>query len=255
MLKTSMIHFKTKKNFNTIESLQYYSPFSWFTEYKVFNESFHNWNIFVEKMFKLKLQFIKLPVYIKQLVVYDGPDYNSKQYNASENKIILFTSFQCSVIFQGFIYPNEIDMAFQITTLKKYKIPNYKNILITNQLMLQKLKRKTIQAQQFLHAYKFLVQRHFHINITISSFNFSGSNTGYCKYGGISIYDESMNKYEKLQEVLLLCNTTISFVASQSIVSFGSTLYLVIYSYSAQDDIDFNVVINPTVCQGIEIKR
>ena len=94
-----------------------------------------------------------------------------------------------------------------------------------------------------------------HVNITISSFNFSGSNTGYCKYGGISIYDASKDKFDRLQEVLLLCNTTISFLALQSIVSFRNNLYLILYSYSAHNNIDFNVIINPTGCQGVQVER
>ena len=231
-----------------IEINYFYSPFSWFNKYSVLFKSIYNWNIFVAKMFRLKLHFLKLSSNIKNVLFYDGPDFNSKQQNMTNDKMIVFTSFQCSVIFQVFLSDN--DTAFQMTTLKKYKIPNYKSILVTKHLKLQKLIRKPIEGIPFYGAYKFYVSMGYHVNITISSFNFSGSNIGYCKYGGLSIYDGS-----NFQEVLLLCNTTISLNALQSIVSFGSSLYLVIYSYSTHDDIHFNVIINPTGCQGVHVKR
>ena len=136
-------------------------------------------------MFKLRLHFLKHSINNKHLLFYDGPDFNSKHYTISGAKTILFASFQCSVIFQVFDDPSEIDIAFQIAYLRKDKRPNYKSILVTEELILQ----QSSGSQQFLSAYKLFVSSASHVNITISSFNFSGSNIGYCKYGGISIYE------------------------------------------------------------------
>ena len=207
-------------------------------------------------MFKIRLHLLKIPDKNK-LFLYDGPDFNSKQYNITGRTSVVFSSFQCSVLFQGFIHSDEIQLSFHKAILKKHRIPNYKNITVQNQLLLQISTSKLINDHKTLSAYKFHVSSTSYINITILSFNFSGPNIGYCKYGAISIYDKQKDKFGRssLQEVILLCDTTMSFLAFQSIVSHGKMLYLIIYSYNVLDNTHVDVMVKPTACQGVQVKR
>ena len=121
LVQTEIIYLEREKEL-VIGSKPYFPPFSKVNKYIVIDKYFYIWNIFVEKMFKLKLHVQKIPIYIKYLYLYDGPDFNSKQYNITVEKTVVFTSFQCSVLIQGSIYLTEIHLVFKKTSLRKDRI-------------------------------------------------------------------------------------------------------------------------------------
>ena len=90
-----------------------------------------------------------------------------------------------------------------------------------------------------------------YVNVIIMTLNYFGPNTGYCKYAGVSIYDNITNT---LKEILLLCDTFVT-QPSHVTVSSAENLFLIFYSYMPFSYIEFKVKIQPTICKGVHMKR
>ena len=102
----------------------------------------------------------------------------------------------------------------------------------------------------------FHVPRGFYVNATLLNFNYSGPNTGYCQYGGLSIYDYVENK---INEILLMCDNwpSVSLMKQPNrlIVSNTESLFVVLYSYPPQSMIKVNLGMEKTSCQGVHLQR
>ena len=100
------------------------------------------------------------------------------------------------------------------------------------------------------------VPRKSYINVTLLSLNFNGPNVGYCKYGGLAIYDYMRNT---MKEVFLQCDNWFAMSSNDHfnkvIISNKWNIFLVFYSYEPYSDIDIKMIIEPTACQGIHIQR
>ena len=105
-------------------------------------------------------------------------------------------------------------------------------------------------------AFKLYVSKNYFVNITLLSLKYSGPNVGYCKYGGLSIYDNVDNN---MKEVLLLCDNislvTFNTKPKQNIVSSTQHLFLIFYAYWPYSEIRPTIIVNPTRCNGVHILR
>ena len=252
-LTISMLHYRTYSVFRDIEIKSNILPFSWIHKYVFRNDVYINWNIFVPKMFKLSLNLSKVIHLIKSLSLYDGPDYHSMQYNIATSTAFTSSSFQVSIFYYGSV--SDIEISFKGYLIKE-AIANYKTYLVKDSFQLVSTDLKCAKRSMVLCAFNFKVNGHFFVNVTLLSFNYSGPSVGYCRYGGLSIYDYSKNDME---EVLLLCNNWLSpssnLHAKRTIVSTTQSLYLVFYSYFPYSEIKIQLQIQSTSCQGVFLQR
>ena len=104
--------------------------------------------------------------------------------------------------------------------------------------------------------FEFNVSGNYFVNITVLSLEYSGPNVGYCKYGGLSVYDNFNNN---TKEVFLLCENIISVTfhtqPKQVIVSSTQHLFLILYSYWPYIKVKLNITIQPTACNGVHVLK
>ena len=192
---------------------------------------FYNWNIFVSKMSKLLLKVKEVPHEKEFLYLYDGPDYNSRQYYFTANTTFTSSSFQVSILCHD--YYRDVIMNFNGFLSKETK-QNYKTIFLKKKDSILLISRdlKCSQRSMVLCAFNIKIIGNFFVNVTLLFVNYSGPNIGYCKYGGLSVYDKVKNN---TQEMLLLCNNWLSLSSNihtkRTIVSTTNSLFLVFYSY------------------------
>ena len=91
--------------------------------------------------------------------------------------------------------------------MTKVATTNSKTYMVKDSIQLASMDLKCVKRSMVLCAFNFNITGCFFVNVTLLSFNYSGPNVGYCKYGGLSIYDNTKNATE---EVLLLCNNWLS---------------------------------------------
>ena len=254
VLKTHLYKFKSHNNVNDIESITFTDPFLWNHNYLLENICHYTWNIVVQKMYRILVKSLRLSVANGSLIIFDGPDINSNQHYFDTNKAFIANTFQ--VFIMCIHYQNNIEMIFR-DNIRKGKLENnhsYHQIKSRN-----KLKSKYLPCAHMdnvLCILKLFVPRNYFVNITLESLNYSGPNTGYCKYGGLSVYDVANNT---MKEVLLLCDNTITLLSNahekQVIVSSTQHLFLIFYSYCQYSKIEVNITIRPSTCKGIHLKR
>ena len=107
-----------------------------------------------------------------------------------------------------------------------------------------------------LCAFKLLVPENYFVNISILSLKHFGPNVGYCKYGGLSIYDNVNNT---LKQVLLLCDDqfpiSLSSQHKRVFVSSYESVFIIFYSYLPYGRIELNMVLKQSTCKGIHVVR
>ena len=149
---------------------------------------------------------------------------------------------------------SDIEVKFEHYLLRK-AIQNYEEYFIRNKLEISSTILRCSNNSVILCAFKFIVNRNLHVNITFS-FVYLGSNVGYCKYGGLSVYDY-VNNIRK--EVFLSCDNWFSLPlnlqSNRTIVSNTETVFLVFYSYIPHNEIIVKIQIESSSCQGINIER
>ena len=187
------------------------------------------------------------------MYLYDGPDYNSKQYYITANTTFTSNSFQVSILCHD--HYRDVIMNFN-GFLSKKTTQNYKTILVKTKESLLLISRDLKCSQRSMVLCAFNIIGHLFVNVTLLFFNYSGPNIGYCKYGGLSIYDKVKNNTE---EVLLLCNNWLSpslnLHAKRTIVSNTNSIFLVIYSYFPYSNINVQLKIQASHCQGVFLQR
>ena len=94
------------------------------------------------------------------------------------------------------------------------------------------------------------------VNVTLLSLKYSGPNVGYCKYGGLSVYDYFDNN---MTEVLLLCGrifpVMINTQPKHIVISSTQSLFLIFYAYWPYSNISLKIKIKPTTCVGVHVLR
>ena len=105
-----------------------------------------------------------------------------------------------------------------------------------------------------LCAFKLHVPGTNFVNMTLLSFKYYEPNVGYCKYGGLSVYDY----VHDFKEVLLLCDNIfrVTFnIQPQQVLSSTQILFLIFYAYWPYSRVRLNITIEPTTCKGIHMLR
>ena len=238
-----MLSYSHYKDFIDIERHSFLSPFSWIHVYYIKDYTYYTWSIFVPKMFKILLI---LPRKKAKMHFYDGPDFHSNLYDVTTITTFRSTSFQIFIMYLG--HQQDTEMQFNSY---KYVNNNYNVSFIKKKKMLKDSNSECAHRLNSLCAYNFYVPRNFYVNVTILTLSYPGPNIGYCKYGGLSIYDNVANIK---QEILLLC-TKLSTQLKHVIVSSAENLFLILYSYRPYGKIMFNVKIQPSVCKGVHVQR
>ena len=251
-LTSYTLNYKNYSEFSVIEKKSFLFPFAWINKYCIQKDIFYNWNIFVPKMYKLILKLKKYPQKKNILYLYDGPDYHSDQYDLNSMTSFVSTSFQVAILLQAHF--SDVDM--ELTKyLFKETVQNYKVYTVKNRLEIISSDLKCIKESVNLCAFNFIVHKNFFVNITFS-FKYLGPNVGYCKYGGLSVYDY-VNSIKK--EVFLSCDNwfflPLSSEPNRTIISSTESLFLVFYSYHPQSEIEVQLKIESSSCQGVNVER
>ena len=110
------------------------------------------------------------------------------------------SSFQVSVIYQG-DYSN-IEMKFNTYIFKK-ALKNYGKYLVKDKFEISSRHLECANKSIVLCPFNIQVPRHSNINVSLLSLKYNGPNVGYCKYGGLAIYDYVRNT---MKEVFLQCD-------------------------------------------------
>ena len=255
ILKTFLHKYKSYKNFGIIENMNFPHPFSWNHIYFMANISHLVWNIFVPKMYILLLKITKVPLAKESVIIFDGPDIHSNQLDIKMNETFIASSFQVLILYLN-TQNEDIEMIITNNILKN-KMESHQNIYnITGNIKLNSDSLTCVKSISVLCAFKVHVPVDNFINVTSFSLLYYGANAGYCKYGGLSVYDNVKNK---MQEVLLLCDSILpgklNTDPKQVLVSSTQSLFLIFYAYWPYSRIRFNITIKPTTCKGIHILR
>ena len=252
-LTSSMLTQKHCIEFNSIESNCSVLPYSSISNYKLMSENYYNWNIFVSKMFKLSVQLTKAPNKKGTFYFYDGPNFHSIEYDATIVRAFTSSSFQVSVLYQG--QYSDIEMKF-ISYIFKNVVKNYNKYVANDKFEISSRHLECSQKSIILCAFSVIVPRDFYVNITLLSLNYNGPNIEYCKYGGLSIYDYVRNA---MKEVFLICDNwfpvSSNYQPDRIIITNKNNIFVVFYSYQPFSDIDIQMIIEPTVCQGVHVQR
>ena len=247
-----VLNYKNYSEFKVIEDNSFVFPFAWINKYLIRNDIYYNWNIFVPKMYKLSLMLQKQPYRKSVLYVYDSPDYHSDQYDLTNMTLFTSRSFQVSILLH--VLCSDIEMRFNRYFLKE-SIQNYKVYSVKNKLEIMSTDLKCVRNSIVWCPFKFIVNRNMYVNVTLSV-KYFGPNIGYCKYGGLSVYDYVNST---IKEVLLSCDNWFSLPLNlqptRNIVSNTESLFVVFYSYFPQSIIEFQLQIEPSFCQGVVIER
>ena len=198
-------------------------------------------------MFKLRLKLDHGTGSKMHLYLYDGPDFNSNHLNIKTGTTLLSSSFQVFLIRKT--YHKEFKISFN-SLLIKNQTKNYQKYIVNRRLENFYNLVSTTQLD-FLYAINFEALKGYHVNISIVSLKYSGSNVGYCKFGGLSVYDKVKGP---LKEVFLSCdNMSNDFGNERIIVSNKHSLYLIVYTYWPYSHIKLNITVQPTLCRGVYI--
>ena len=250
ILKTFLYKYTNYSDFHNVENIALVHPFSWNHKYFLANICLHAWNIVVPKFYRVMVKILYFSPVNNSLIIFDGPDIDSNKLNMITDNTFEASSFQVSILYLS--YHNNIEMMFT-NSLQKNKVENhYIFYHIMKRIATNGYDLVCAQMANSLCSLKLYVSGNYFINISLISLNYSGSNTGYCKYGGLSVYDD-------LQEVLLLCDNPVTSIFNnhhkQEIVSSTQSLFLIFYAYWPYSKIDLNITIQPTACKGVHIKR
>ena len=253
-MKALLCKLKNYNIFNVIENVAFVHPFSWNHIYMIENVSYFPWNIIVPKMYRLLMKILIVSLAKKTLIIYDGPGLNSKQLETNNEQFFTASSFQVLVVYLNHVN-KETEIIFK-NILKKDKVENYHTVLKIKEEI--KLYKKNLSCEHLTHvlcAFKLSVPKNHFVNITLLLLKYHGPNVGYCKYGGLSIYDY-VNNFKK--EVLLLCDNispSAFNTPKQIIVSSTQHLFLIFYAYLPYSEIRPTIIVKPSICKGVHILR
>ena len=249
VLKTVLYKFKNLNDFHAVENLTFFYPFSWNHIYILENIMHYTWNIIVPKMYQLLITFSK--VLKKSLILFDGPDFHCKQLETNTEDIVKASTFQVLILYLN-DNNKQIEMIFMNNVLKDKGEKNYQTHELKEEIQINS-NLSFVQLTTLFHTLKLYAPRHCHANITLLSLEYSGPNVGYCKYGGLSVYDYVNSK---MKEVFLLCDNVFPQTQPKHIIiSNTHNLFLILYAYWPYSKIKPHITIMPTTCKGVHILR
>ena len=222
-------------------------------KYTLMNDNYYSWNILALKRHKLSIQSTRDTASKGILYLYDGPDFHNHQYDMTTMKTFTSSTFQVSVLFQDFY--NNIEMKFKSLIFVE-GIQNYKKYTVKDKLEWSSRNLKCAKESVVLCAFNIHVPRYFYINVTLLSLIYNGPDVGHCKYGGLSVYDYVRNT---MKEVVQTCNSMFplssNYLHSRVVISNKNNIFLIFYSYLPYSEIDMEMIIEPTTCQGVHVQR
>ena len=148
-----------------------------------------------------------------------------------------------------------IDILFE-----KYSIRDmselHKIYNITSKINLNSVDMGYVDSETVFGILRLNVPEGVFVNITLLTIKYSGPNIGYCKYGGLSVYDHVNNIFK---EVLLSCHDMFSSpfksLHNRMIISSKESLFLIFYAYQPYSTIKVSVSVESTICQGVHLLR
>ena len=199
-------------------------------------------------MYKVVLYFFKSFDKGRELHLYDGPDFHSKQYKVQNGETFISSSFQVAVILPNFNIKQNLAMWLQFL-IEKNQLPNYTTYFIQRKTIVHNTNSRCTKNTTVLCAFEFNVTKGLFVNVTILFLKYTGPNVGYCKYGGLSVY---ISTDSVIQEVLLMCDTLHTL---NSIISTSESMFLILYSYFPYSEIKITLEVKPTQCKGVHVLR
>ena len=188
ILSTILFRYKNENSFYYIEHTGFVYPYSWMHKYSIANASYYLWNMLVPKMFKLFIKILKAPTMTKSLVFFDGPDFHSKYYTIDTKTTFTASTFQMSIL-----YLSQLD---NVTILfAKYRIMNMSGWQRIYNISAKIILNSVDISKTSVCAIKLNASEGAFVNMTLISIKYSGPNVGYCKYGGLSVYDHVNNTF------------------------------------------------------------
>ena len=205
IFKSSLYRYKTYENLSYVESITFVNPFSWNHKFMLANICYYVWTIIVPKMFRVLVKIQQFMEEHKSLIPFDSPDFNSNQLDFDIQGIFTASFFQVLMLYVN----KQVDIGLMFTNnILKYKVHKYYTVFkIKERIKLKSELLSCAHAPNVFCTLEVFAPRSYFVNITLISLKYSGPNTGYCKYGGLSIYD---NITSTMKEVLLLCNNKIT---------------------------------------------
>ena len=246
ILDSYMASYGHSMEFGEIENNAFVSPFSWSHTYNLGNSTYHTWNIFVPKMYKLNLRLQKYSKLKDSLYLFDGPDVQCKLYKMANATSFLASSFQVFAILHS--YEKKLQMNFESEILKTNETNFYQHKMGTK----SRQTYNSILLTNTISVFNFYTVAGYYINVSIIALEYIGSDVGYCKYGGTSIYDDRAGV---IKEVFLACNDVIhsSILPPRIIVSSENILSMIFYSYWPYSQIGFKISVETTQCKGVPL--
>ena len=249
ILSTILLRYKSENTFDNIEYVGYIYPSSWIHKYSIANTSYYVWNILVSKMFNLFIKVLKAPAIIKSLVFFDGPDFHSAYYTVDTKTTFAASTFQMSILYLN--KSDNINILFE-----KYAVMNMSGCYAVYNISTKIFLNSVDIFGTVFCTLKFIVPKGAFVNITLLSVKYSGPNVGYCKYGGLSLYDYVNNIFK---EVFLSCHdrfiSPFKSLHTRMIISSTETLFLIFYAYQPYSIIKVSVKVESTICQGVHVLR
>ena len=139
--------------------------------------------------------------------------------------------------------------------LFKETIQNYQIYFVKNKMEISSTNLTCVKNSMVLCPFNFILSKTLYINITFS-IKYLGPNIGYCKYGGLSVYDYVNST---IKEVFLSCDNWFSMPLNLepiiTLVSSTEHLFLTFYSYMPYSEIEVQLQIESSSCQGLIIER
>ena len=255
ILKTLLHKYNYFKDKNTAENITSIHPFSWNHIYFLKNIAHCSWNIIIPKIYQLLIKVLNIFSVKNSIIIYDGPDFNNKPFGLNIEEFFAASSFQVLILHHN-PKNKQIEMTFTNDIRKEKVEMHHHKYKINDKRKLHSKKFPCEQLTTVLCISKLYAPKNYFVNITLLSVKYSGPNVGYCKYGGLSMYDYVNND---MKEILLLCDNvfpvTLNNQPQQTIVSSIQSIFLIFYAYWPYSKIELYITIEPMPCKGVHVLR
>ena len=253
IVKTFLYKYRNHNDFQYIKNRTLFHLFSWNHNYFLANTCLHLWNIVVPKFYRVLVKIVYFSREKKSLIIFDGPDIDSQKLNMISDNTFTASSFQVSILYLS--NKHNIEIIFT-NSLHKNEVENHHIFYNINKtIALNSNDLACAHMTNLLCSLKLYTSGNNFINISLISVNYSGSNTGYCKYGGLSVYDN----LNTTKEVLFLCDNPVTLVFDnhyrQEMVSSTQSIFLIVYAYYPYSKIELSITMQPTACKEVYIQR
>ncbi len=191
-----------------------------------------------------------------QFILLDGPHY-SQHVSKNLGKIEQTTSFQCTILVHtktGTIVPNDNTLPSNLVLRKivytSAPLPTAHTILLHSQIVMP-LDLPHPSCGEAPCVVFIQAQRRSQVNVTVTNVHYIGVDSMTCKYGGLTVAEESGNDYK---EIATLCQNHDGFLRlNRRFYSNHSSLKLILYSYNHLSQINTSLMISQSKCTTLQI--